>query len=103
MSDNYVEQLITALNVLDRHEVRTGPDAVARAAFRKGRANKRAHYVGAMLSTALSRWRADHDIGMFVRNVIQASRWSPRVTIHTFIRSLGRRARKCLRLQENRT
>lgn len=96
MSDNYVEQLRTALHVLNRHEVRIGANSVARAALREGRANKRAHYVTAMLSTALARWREHHNIGILGRDMILAARWSPRAAMQTFLRSLGRRVVKIL-------
>ena len=96
MSENYVEQLRTALQVLDRHELRISADPVACAALRKGRTNKRAHYVAAMLGAALVRWRERHNIAILVRDVIEAARWSPRATIRTLFRSVGHRAVKIM-------
>ena len=96
MSENYVEQLRTALQVLDRHELRISADPVACAALQKGRTNKRAHYVAAMLGAALVRWRERHNIAILVRDVIEAARWSPRATMRTLFRSVGHRAVKIM-------
>lgn len=96
MSDDYAEQLRTALYVLDRHELRLGTDSVARAAWRDGRTNKQAHYVSAMLAMALARWRERHNIGVFLKDVGRAGVWSPRATMRVLFLSCGRRIKKML-------
>jgi len=97
MSDNYAAQLAAALEVLDRHEARLGEDGAARAALQIGRANKRGYYVAAMLAATLVRWREQRSVKIFVRDLAEAARWSPRVTIVRLLASVGRRSAKMFR------
>jgi glycosyltransferase involved in cell wall biosynthesis len=100
MSNNYVEQLQVALQVLDRHEARIIVDPLTRAALKEGRANKKRHYVSQMLAEASTRWRARHDIGILVRDLTQAARFSLYFTLYHIARALlgvrGRRRIKVL-------
>jgi glycosyltransferase involved in cell wall biosynthesis len=89
-SQNHVEQLKEALRLLDLHEARITIDAPTRAALRSGRANKRKLYVSRMLESARASWQIRRDVGGLIRDVIQAARWSPRVTMYTLIRVFGR-------------
>jgi glycosyltransferase involved in cell wall biosynthesis len=98
MSSNSAEQLKVALQVLRRHEARITHNALTRAAIREGRRNKRAYYVSAMLSAAFVHWHQRHDIGVLVKNVIEAAWWSPLVTVRVLLGVLGRRGSKALRI-----
>jgi len=89
-SENHVEQLQAALRLYDLHETRITIDAATRRALRSGRANKRKYYVSRMLSSAQASWQIRRDVGVLMRDLIQAARWSPRITMHALIRILGR-------------
>jgi glycosyltransferase involved in cell wall biosynthesis len=98
MSDNYVEMLTGALLVLDLNEARVaagpiGGAAVASAA-REGRNNFRNYYVSKMLDAAAIRWRAHRDVVILGRDLIQAARWSPSITLRSLLRAVTRRASK---------
>jgi hypothetical protein len=43
-----------------------------------------------MLSSAQASWQIRRDVGVLMRDLIQAARWSPRITMHALIRILGR-------------
>lgn len=96
VSNNYPEQLRAGLRLLDRYELRNGADARTRAALREGRANKRKYYISQMLAAASVRWQARHDIGILVRDVMQAARLSPFFTVRAFVGFLARRASRFL-------
>lgn len=96
VSSNYAEQLRAALQVLDLHELRIGADARTRAALREGRANRRKMYISQMLAAANVRWQMRHDIGILVRDVMQAARLSPFFTVRASVGFLGRRASQVL-------
>jgi glycosyltransferase involved in cell wall biosynthesis/SAM-dependent methyltransferase len=96
MSNDHVAQLKAALRVLDRHEARIGHDALTRAALRDGRANKRSYYVSQMLAAASARWHSHREIGIVVRDLLHAARWSPFFTIRALLGALGRRASQAL-------
>jgi len=89
-SQNHVEQLKAALRLLDLHEAHITIAAPTRVALRIGRANKRKLYVSRMLESARASWQIRRDVGGLIRDVIQAARWSPRVTMYTLIRVFGR-------------
>ena len=91
MSNSYVEMLKTVLEVLDRHEARIAADPLTQAALRDGRARNRAFYVSKMLDAAAVRWRTHHDIGILMKDLIQAARWSPP---HKLLIVLARHANK---------
>jgi glycosyltransferase involved in cell wall biosynthesis len=96
MSNNFSEQLRVALEVLDRHAKTVFADPIARSALREGRKHKREYYVSAMVSAARDRWHAEHDVRTLVRDLIQAARWSPRVTGRLLIGDLRRRIKLLL-------
>ena len=96
MSNDFVEMLKEVLLVLDLDEGRNATDALGRAALREGRAHYRNFYVSRMLDAAFVRWRMRHDIGILVRDMIQAARWSPFFAARRLLNGLGRRARKVL-------
>ena len=93
MSSNHVEQLKTTVWVLDRHEARIATTPLTRAALRKGRAHIRAYSVTQMLDAASARWHAGHDISLLAKDLIQAARWSPHLTIRRLLGFLGRRSK----------
>jgi glycosyltransferase involved in cell wall biosynthesis len=91
-SNRHVDMLESALLVLDRHATRIAIDPVTRAAVREGRASRKGYYVSQMLAAASARWRVRHDIGILVRDLVQAARWAPFLTIRMLLGALGRRA-----------
>ena len=96
MSNDYAEQLKTVLGILDRHEARVATDPSTRAALREGRAYSRAFYVPRMLDAASVRWRTHHDIGILVKDLIQAAKWSPYLAVRRLLGVLGHRVVKVL-------
>jgi hypothetical protein len=86
-------QLKAILLVLNRHKARRRTD-LHRVALQEGRTYYRSLYVSRMIGAASVRWRARHDIGILVRDLIQAARWSPFLTITTLLNALVRRATK---------
>jgi glycosyltransferase involved in cell wall biosynthesis len=96
MSNNYVEQLKTVLGILNRYEASITIDPPARAALREGRANCRKYYVSQMLDAASERWRAHHDAGILLGDLIQAARWSPFSAVRRLLGFIARRAVKVL-------
>lgn len=96
MSENYVRQLKTALRVLDRQEACVAANPLGRAALQEGRTNIREFYVFRMLGAAAVRWRASHHIGILVRHLVQAARWSPLLVMRTLLAGAGRRAKRVL-------
>jgi len=95
-STNYVKMLKGGLLVLDLNEARIAPGP-ARTAAREARAEMRRYYVSGMLNAASEQWHARHDIGILARDLIQATRWSPSVTIRLLLSALDRRASRFLR------
>lgn len=91
-SNNHAAQLETALGVLDRHEGRILLDAPTRKALRNGRAFIRNYYVDQMLSTALDRWRKQHDGRALFGDVLEALRFSPICVVRKSVSALARRA-----------
>jgi glycosyltransferase involved in cell wall biosynthesis len=83
VSNDYVAMIRASLLVLDRHKARMATDQASRAAAREGRAKVRRYYVSKMLDAASGRWAKRHDIGMLARDLIQATRWSPLLTIRS--------------------
>lgn len=92
MSTDYVEMLKGGLLVLDLNEARISTDPAARSAAREGRRNLQNYYVSQMLNAAAAHWRAHHDIGILLRNLIRAARWLPLFTLRWVLRALARRA-----------
>src|SRR5262249_49784856 len=87
MSNDYVAMLKGGLLVLDLNVARIATDPAGRVAAREGRAGARRYYVSLMLAAASARWHARHDIGILVRDLIQAARWSPLLTIRSLLRA----------------
>ena len=96
MSNNSVEQLKVALEVLDRHATRIATNAQTRAALAEGKRNKKGYYVSVMLSAAGARWHERHDFRILVMDVVQSARSSPLVTIRVLFDTLARRILKAL-------
>jgi len=96
ITNNHFEQFKAVLRVLDLHEARIAVDSVTRAALKEGRASRRNYYVSRMLDEASIRWRARHDIGILVRDLTQAARYSPPISMRALLRGLARRASKVL-------
>ena len=95
MSNDYVEMLKEVILVLDLDGARTSDDA-QRAALREGRTYYRNVYVSRMLHSASVRWRARHNVGILLRDLIQATRWSPDLVARAAFSGLSRRASRVL-------
>ena len=95
MSNDYVGMLKEALLVLDLDEARIA----YRSSSRRSCERVERIYEPLCLSNvdaASVRWRARHNIGILVRDLIQAARWSPYLTMRTLLGFLGRRVGKVL-------
>ena len=95
VSNDYVGMLKEALLVLDLDEARITTEA-HRAARREGRTFYKSHYVSRMLDDASARWHERHNLGVLARDLIEAARWSPYLTMRTLLGFLGRRVGKVL-------
>jgi glycosyltransferase involved in cell wall biosynthesis len=100
MSNNYVEQLATVLEVLDRHEARVAANPLGRTALQEGRANLRSLYVSRMLDAASVRWRARHNVIVLLTDLIEAARWSPSRTASAVLSGVSRRVGSVLGLKQ---
>lgn len=96
MSNSYVEQLKTGLEILDRHQARIPTDPLTLAALREGRAHQQTSYVSQMLNAAFDRWRTHRDIGILMGDLIQAVRWSPYTVTRKLLGVLVRHAKPVL-------
>ena len=96
ITNNHFQQLRAVLRVLNLHQDRIAFNSATRAALKEGRASRRNYYVSRMLDQASVRWRARHDIGVLVRDLIQAAWWSPFITMRTLFGALSRRASKAV-------
>jgi len=96
ITNNHFRQFRAVLRVLDLHQDRIALNSATRAALKEGRAGRRDYYVSRMVDQASVRWRARHDIGILMRDLIQATWWSPFITTRVLFDALGRRARKAL-------
>jgi glycosyltransferase involved in cell wall biosynthesis len=96
-TNNHLKQLEAVLGVLDLHEARITIDPATRAALDEGRAGRRAYYVAQMLTATGTRWRAQHDIGGLVWDLVRAARWSPAVTLRMLVGGLASRIKAPLR------
>jgi glycosyltransferase involved in cell wall biosynthesis len=88
----HAKQLKAVLRVLDLHKARIANDPLAQAALREGRALRRQYYVSQMLAATSARWRARHDFVTLMKDLIQAARWSPFLTMRRLLGALARRA-----------
>ncbi len=96
ITNNHFQQLRAVLRVLDLHQDRIVFNSATRAALKEGRASRRNYYVSRMLDQASVRWRARHDIGVLVRDLTQATWWSPFITMRALFGALSHRASKGL-------
>jgi glycosyltransferase involved in cell wall biosynthesis len=96
MSNSYVEQLKTGLEILDRHQTRIDTDPATLAALREGRAYRKTFYISQMLGAASERWRAHHDIGVLIGDLIQAIQCSPPTAARRMLGMLARQAARIL-------
>jgi glycosyltransferase involved in cell wall biosynthesis len=95
-SNDYVAMLKGVLLVLDVNEARSATDPAGRAAAREGRTKMRRNYVSRMLDAAWTDWHAHRDIGILGRDLIQAARWAPGLTMRALVGRFGCRAGKAL-------
>jgi glycosyltransferase involved in cell wall biosynthesis len=98
VSNDSAALLKATLLILNLHEAPSLSDA-HRAALRDGRIFYRNLYNSRMLIAASDRWRASHNVGVLARDLIEAARWAPVLTVRALLGGLGRRAGKVLSRQ----
>jgi hypothetical protein len=95
-SNDQVEMLKAELLVCQRREARIARDVGMRAAFRDYRRGVTQYRVSKMLTYAFAQWRAHHQTGILLRDLIRAARWAPLFTLRWLLAALGRHANKML-------
>lgn len=93
-SNNYVQMLKGGLLVLDLSEASMTADPGGRAAIQAGRTNIRGYYVPRIIRGAYARWQAHNNIAVLVKDLIEAARCAPGLTLRALLRSFGRRTGK---------
>jgi glycosyltransferase involved in cell wall biosynthesis len=81
MSADFRQMLRAVIMVLNRHGPYATANPSAAAALRDGKVNWRTYYALEMLEEAGARWRARQAMGAIVKDLVQATWWSPRPVV----------------------